>query len=269
MTARTIRDASGSVVTLPDPPRRIVSLIPCITEILFTLGLDDAVAGVTRYCTEPRARVAAKPKVGGEKDPDLEAIRALAPDLVIANVEENRREDVERLRGWGIPVYVTYPRTVWEGVQLIRELGEATGRAEAAEPLVRDLEARYREAAERARARRALRVFCPIWRRPYMTINRDTYVHDMLALAGGANVFGDRAARYPTVTLDEVAAERPEVILLPDEPYRFRKAHLADFAPYPEMPAVRDGRIHLVDGKLLCWYGPRIAEALETLPGLF
>lgn len=213
--------------------------------------------------------MAAKPKVGGEKDPDLEAIRALAPDLVIANVEENRREDVERLRGWGIPVYVTYPRTVWEGIQLIRELGEATGRGEAAEPLVRDLEARYREAAGRAEARRALRVFCPIWRRPYMTVNRDTYVHDMLGLAGGVNVFGDHSVRYPTVTLDEVAAKAPEVVLLPDEPYRFRKAHLADFEPYPEMPAVRDGRIHLVDGKLLCWYGPRIAEALETLPRLF
>ncbi|MBI2461469.1 MAG: ABC transporter substrate-binding protein [Candidatus Rokubacteria bacterium] len=213
--------------------------------------------------------MASKPKVGGEKDPDLEAIRALAPDLVIANIEENRREDVERLRAWGIPVYVTYPRTVWEGIQLVRQLGEVTGRLEAAEPLARDLERRYREIVAQAGARAKLRVFCPIWRRPYMTINRDTYVHDMLALAGGANVFADRPERYPTVTLDEVAAERPEVILLPDEPYRFRKAHLADFEPYPGIPAVRDGRIHLVDGKLLCWYGPRIGEALEALPPLF
>lgn len=213
--------------------------------------------------------MASKPKVGGEKDPDLEAIRALAPDLVIANVEENRREDVERLRAWGLPVYVTYPRTVWEGIQLLRQLGEVTGRLEAAEPLARDLERRYRETVAQAGARGRLRVFCPIWRRPYMTINRDTYVHDMLALAGGANVFADRPERYPTVTLDEVAAERPEVILLPDEPYRFRKAHLADFEPYPGIPAVRDGRIHLVDGKLLCWYGPRIGEALEVLPPLF
>ena len=199
--------------------------------------------------------MASKPKVGGEKDPDLEAIRALAPDLVIANIEENRREDVERLRAWGIPVYVTYPRTVWEGIRLLRQLGEVTGRLEAAEPLARDLERRYQETVAQAGAREKPRVFCPIWRRPYMTINRDTYVHDMLALAGGANVFADRPERYPTVTLDEVAAERPEVILLPDEPYRFRKAHLADFEPYPGIPAVRDGRIHLVDGKLLCWYG--------------
>ncbi|HKX04073.1 MAG TPA: helical backbone metal receptor, partial [Methylomirabilota bacterium] len=113
------------------------------------------------------------------------------------------------------------------------------------------------------------RVFCPIWRRPYMTINRDTYVHDMLAVTGGANVFRDEASRYPTVTLEQVAAANVEVILLPDEPYRFRRVHAEDFAPYPDLPAVRDGRIHLVDGKLLSWYGPRIAEALEVLPPLF
>ena len=101
-----------------------------------------------------------------------------------------------------------------------------------------------------------------------MTINGDTYAHDMLAMCGGASAFADAARRYPEVTLDQVAAARPEVILLPDEPYRFRRAHLVDFAPYAEIPAVRDGRIHLVDGKLATWYGPRIAHALQALPAL-
>jgi ABC-type Fe3+-hydroxamate transport system substrate-binding protein len=101
-----------------------------------------------------------------------------------------------------------------------------------------------------------------------MTINGDTYVHDMLAECGGHNVFADRPRRYPEVTLEEVAAARPDVILLPDEPYRFRRPHVADFAPYPDVPAVRSGRIHLVDGKLLSWYGPRIATALAELPPL-
>jgi ABC-type Fe3+-hydroxamate transport system substrate-binding protein len=106
-----------------------------------------------------------------------------------------------------------------------------------------------------------VRVFYPIWRGPYMTIGRDTYIHDVLAVCGGANVFGDRE-RYPTVTLEEVAARRPEVVLLPDEPYRFRQAHVADFA------AVGARRVLLVDGKAFSWHGPRVAEALRTLPAL-
>jgi ABC-type Fe3+-hydroxamate transport system substrate-binding protein len=101
-----------------------------------------------------------------------------------------------------------------------------------------------------------------------MTITADTYVHHVLRVSGGDNVFADRSARYPEVTLGEVAAARPEVILLPDEPYRFRRAHAADFSPYADVPAVSEGRIHLVDGKLLSWYGPRIAQALDVLPAL-
>jgi ABC-type Fe3+-hydroxamate transport system substrate-binding protein len=101
-----------------------------------------------------------------------------------------------------------------------------------------------------------------------MSINRDTYMHDMLAVCGGDNVCAGAASRYPEVALDVVAAARPDVILLPDEPYRFRTAHLADFAGYPDVPAVRQRRIHFVDGKLLSWYGPRIAQSLEVLPPL-
>ena len=105
-------DASGVALSLPLPPRRIVSLIPSTTETLCRLGLADALVGVTVYCVEPREVVATKTRIGGEKNPDLDKIRALAPDLVIANIEENLREHVATLRGWGIPVWVTYPRTV-------------------------------------------------------------------------------------------------------------------------------------------------------------
>ena len=195
-------------------------------------------------------------------------IRSLAPDLVIANVEENVREHIEQLRAWGIPVFVTYPRTVREGIQMIREIGSVTGAEERAGAIVSELEPLFRQALNLSRARRRVRVFCPIWRNPYMTVNSDTYMHDMLALCGGENVFGELPERYPQVTLEEVAAAAPEVILLPDEPYRFRKAHAKDFEPYTEIPALRSGRIHLVDGRLLCWYGPRIGQALQTLPSL-
>ena len=125
------RDASGALVALRARPTRIVSLIPSITELLFALGLDDRIVGVTVFCTEPRDRVARTAKVGREKDPDLSRIHALAPDLVVANMEENRRDVVEALRAAGVPVWVTFPRTVVEGIGLIRELGALTG-AEAA-----------------------------------------------------------------------------------------------------------------------------------------
>ena len=268
MTLGPFIDATGAAMTLPAPPRRIVSLVPSITEILFALGAGEAVAGCTIYCTQPPEGVAGKTRVGGEKNPKLDVIRQLGPDLVVANVEENLREHVETLRSWGVPVYVAYPRTVAEGIRLVRALGEVTGAAGRGRALSGELETRLAEVRAAREGRPPSRVFCPIWRHPYMTVNRDTYVHDMLAVCGGENVFGGLAARYPAVTLDEVAAAAPEVILLPDEPYRFRRAHLTDFASYREVPAVRDGRIHLVDGKLLSWYGPRIAEALGALPAL-
>lgn len=262
-------DASGVAWTAVAPPRRIVSLIPSTTETLCALGLADALVGVTVYCVEPRAVVRGKKKIGGEKNPDLHAIRALAPDLVVANVEENVRAHVDTLRAWGIPVWVAYPRTVAEGLAMIRDLGEITGARARATALLDELTPLYEAARAASAARSPVPVFYPIWREPWMTINRDTYIHDLLRLVGGANIFADRSARYPTVSLEEVAACRPEVILLPDEPFRFRRAHRRDFAPWPDVPAVRAGRIHLVDGKPFSWHGPRLAQALLTLPAFF
>jgi ABC-type Fe3+-hydroxamate transport system substrate-binding protein len=267
MTVQVV-DASGALVTIPAPPRRIISLIPSITEILFALGRGEAVAGCTIYCTEPAEGVAGKTRVGGEKNPKLELIRDLGADLVVANIEENVREHIEALRAWGIPVFVTYPRTVREGAQLVRDLGLVAGAADRGRALAEGLERHVAAAQARSAQSGRARVFCPIWRKPYMTISGDTYISDMLSVCGGENVFAGAAKRYPEIALEDVAAARPDVILLPDEPYRFRRPHIADFAPFPEIPAVRDERIHLVDGKLLSWYGPRIERALEVLPGL-
>jgi ABC-type Fe3+-hydroxamate transport system substrate-binding protein len=260
-------DASGVALELSATPRRIVSLIPSTTELLCALGLAEALVGVTVYCVEPRDVVRGKTRVGGEKDPDIAAIRTLAPDLVVANVEENRREDVDALRAAGIPVWVTFPRTVAEGLAMIGDLGEVTGARAPARALLDALEPLYERARSRAARRAPVSVFYPIWRRPWMTIGGDTYVHDLLATCGGANVFADHT-RYPTVTLDEMAAKAPDIILLPDEPFRFRRAHLADFDAYPAVPAVRGRRIHLVDGKLFSWHGPRLSDALTKLPDL-
>jgi len=266
MAARV--DASGVAIELVRPPRRIVSLVPSITETLCRLGLADALVGITVYCVEPREVVSTKIRIGGEKNPDLEKIRGLEPDLVIANIEENLRDHVETLRSWSIPVWVTYPRTVAEGIRLIADLGSVTGTEARATEMLGEIEPLYERVVTAAARRPPVAVFYPIWRGPYMTINRDTYIHDMLATCGGDNVFGGRSQRYPPVDLADVARERPDVILLPDEPYRFRRAHLADFSEHPDIPALRDGRVHLIDGKLLSWYGPRIAQALAELPAM-
>ena len=195
-------------------------------------------------------------------------IRELVPDLVVANIEENQREHVEAMRAGGIPVFVTYPRTVRDGIALVRTLGRVTGTPDRGDAMAARLDAAFADVRGRLAGVPPARVFCPIWRKPYMTLNADTYVHDMLAVCGGANVFGDRPKRYPEVSVEEIARAAPEVILLPDEPYKFRHAHVADFEAHLDIPALRDGRVHLIDGKWLSWYGPRIEAALAALPPL-
>lgn len=260
-----ITDAFGKPFEMAEPASRIVSLIPSITETLFRLGAGDRVVGVTKFCTQPPDGVATKPTVGGQKNPRIAAILALNPDLVVANIEENRKEDVEAMRAAGVKVLVTYPRKVTEGIQLIRDLGALTGTRGCAEELAGECDSALTEVERAREGRAAVRVFCPIWRKPYMTVSRDTYVHDVLRACGGENIFRDRPGRYPTVTLQEMAVLRPEMILLPDEPYPFAEEHLAEFRVFSEVPAVRTHRVCLVDGKMLSWYGPRIAGSLRRL----
>ena len=248
----------------PELPRRIVSLVPSLTEALFALGLGDRVVGVTDWCVHPAEALASLPRVGGTKNPDLDAVRGLAPDLVIANQEENTRRDVEQLEAAGVAVWVTYPRTVEDGVALLRELAERGARTAELKSLVAPIEA----VVGRARAEvpaRGVRVFCPIWKGPWMAVGADTYAHDLLTLCGGENVFAGRTERrYPLVREEEIVAAAPEVVLLPDEPYAFDARDVAELHEL-EVPAARDGRIHLIDGTLVSWYGPRIGRAVETL----
>jgi ABC-type Fe3+-hydroxamate transport system substrate-binding protein len=272
-----VRIDPGSLPWEPgSPPQRIVCLVPSITESLFVLGLGDRLVGVTDWCVHPAAGVADLPKVGGTKDPDLAAIVALAPELVIANHEENTRRAVTRLEGEDVPVWVTYPRRVRDGARLLAELATLGGergrerRAEVVEAVVAEVEkAERRRAADSAPgAPPAPRVFCPIWRDPWMTLGRDTYAHDLIELCGGLNVFadvGDR--RYPVVDGEAIVASAPDVVLLPDEPYAFGPAERRELEALA-IPAARSGRIHLIDGTWVSWYGPRIETAIQTLRAL-
>lgn len=254
-------------MSLPAAPRRIVSLVPSLTEGLFALGLGDRVVGVTDYCVHPREPLRGVARIGGTKNPDCAAIAALAPDLVIANREENTQRAVRTLRGADLRVWVTYPRTVREGVEVMAEMARLGAPREVAAPEVERLRAALVR-AEAARPSHGTACFCPIWRDPWMAVGGETYAHDLLSLCGAANPFagmGDR--RYPKVDLAAVEAAGPEVILLPDEPYAFGPDDADELARL-DVPAARNGRIHLVDGTWVTWYGPRIALALEHLPAL-
>ncbi len=263
----TAVDASGVELRLARPPRRIVSLVPSLTEALFAFGAGELVAGVTRYCEEPAEAVEALPKVGGTKNPDLATIAALAPDLVIASSEENREADVAALRAAGLTVCVTHYPTVVAALDGIEQLACIVGIDPGGIAWLAGARAQVAECA--ARRGRPVRYFCPIWRRPYMVARRDTYMADLLALAGGRSAFPEHGpAHYFAVELADLPAAAPDVILLPDEPYRFGPRHLAEFAPFVGVPAVAQGRIHLVDGKALTWYGPRIAAALRLFSEL-
>ncbi|HKS90684.1 MAG TPA: helical backbone metal receptor [Tepidiformaceae bacterium] len=230
---------------------RVVSLVPSLTELICWLGREDWLVGRTRFCTEPREMTAHVPALGGTKDPDVGAIVALQPGLVLANREENRREDVDALAAAGIEVLVTDPGTVAEALGMVTQLGALLDAPGRAAELVAETRAELQPPALDGP-----RVLIPIWWKPLMAMGGDCYGNDVLVQAGGRNVLSGRP-RYPELSLDEAAELKPDLVLLPDEPYAFRKSHVAEFAQIA--PA------RVIDGKLLWWYGPRMPAAIREL----
>lgn len=240
---------------------RIVSLVPSVTETLHQLGVGDRLVGVTGYCVHGAPESARR--IGGTKNPVLDEIVALGPDLVLANTEENRPPDLDALRAHGLAVREDFPRTVAEVPALIRGLGAATGAdADRTKALAADVEAALAEVAAN-RPPRPVPVLVPIWRKPWMGVGPGTYVDDLLAVCGFANVLADRDERYPRLG-GTLATGSVEVVLLPSEPYRFGPR---------DVGAVRDlvgeePALEFVDGEQLTWHGPRTASALREFAGL-
>ncbi|MDW3848326.1 helical backbone metal receptor [Micromonospora sp. BRA006-A] len=229
---------------------RVVSLVPSLTEAVAATR-PEVLVGATDWCTHPAGLDVAR--VGGTKYPGLDRVLALEPDLVLLNEEENRLADAEALRAAGVPVRVTFPRTVPEALDQLGELVDALG--VPAEPhWLR--EARHAWAALPAPGHVRTAVV-PVWRRPWVVLGRDTFAGDVLARLGVRNGWADDAERYPRPSLDELRARAPELVVLPDEPYRFT----AEDGPeaFPGVPAA------LVSGRHLTWYGPSLAEAPALL----
>ena len=259
MTAgRGVRDDTGAVVGVPARVSRVVSLVPSLTETV-AVTAPGLVAGATDWCTHPAGLDV--PRVRGTKNPDVAAVIALRPDVVLANEEENRAADLDALRAGGLPVWVTVIRTLDEALASLRRLLTVACRVPAPSWLDEAEQAwglrppGAPDAPERPGQQR--RAVIPIWRRPWMVLGRDTFAGDVLARLGVVNVYAGHAERYPKVPLDDLLAAGPDLVVLPDEPYRFTAGDGPEC--FPGVPAA------LVSGRHLTWYGPSLAEAPQVL----
>jgi ABC-type Fe3+-hydroxamate transport system substrate-binding protein len=284
----------SSLLVFARAPERVVSLVPSMTETLLEFGVGHALVGVTDYCSVPAELEGQVVRVGGTRTTDAAAIRSLSPDVVLANQEENDRQLVEDLEAAGVRVWVTFPRSVREAMDVMWQVVELFRLAQAA-PKMQALEAALEWTMRASEESQRPRVFCPIWqdRTPagqpwWMTFSGGAYAHDVVRVCGGENIFAARQrrypleadlglvpdedpagrdTRYPCVGVAEVVGAQPDVILLPDEPFHFDEAHEAMIRDaLSATPAVMAGRVHRVDGTLVAWHGTRLGRALAELP---
>ncbi len=243
------------------PPRRIVSVVPSQTELLAALGLEEEVVGITKFCVHPEPWRRLKVRVGGTKQLHLDRIHALAPDLILANKEENVREQIQALARH-YPVWVSDVPHLEAACDMIGRVGALVGRAAAATRLVDRIREGFARLRRQVAAYPPVRVAYFIWRKPWMVAAGGTFIHSVLSAAGLVNVFAHRA-RYPEVQLEEVAQAAPQVLLLSSEPFPFADKHLRELAELlPHIPAVR------VDGQLCSWYGSRLLYTPDYLAQL-
>jgi ABC-type Fe3+-hydroxamate transport system substrate-binding protein len=236
-------------------PARIVSLVPSITELVCELGLAAQLVGRTGFCTHPKEALKRIPKVGGTKSVNLKKIRALAPTHVIVNVDENRKETADALAQFVPNVIVTHPLAPRDNLALYRQIGNAFGREAEAERLCRQFESEY---AKIAKAKfKPFQVLYLIWKDPWMTVSRDTYVSRMLSLLGMETLPAESDARYPK--LEHLNVEGVERILLSTEPFRFDEKHRKAIQEQTGIP------VDLIDGEMTSWYGPRAIRGMAYL----
>ncbi|RYZ00803.1 MAG: cobalamin-binding protein [Chitinophagaceae bacterium] len=242
-----LTDPFGRPLPLHPAPRRIVSLVPSQTELLHDLGLGDEVAGITKFCIHPDSWFRSKPRVGGTKTVHPDRVDALQPDLILANKEENVREQVEALAE-RYPTWVSDISTLNDALQMIRTVGALVHRAGAADALAMQIGAAF--AGLGTHSGPLLRTGYLIWKDPYMTVGADSFIHEMLGYLGVANVFADKR-RYPEMSPEDLSA--CELLLLSSEPYPFAQKHIDELQR--DLPGTR---ILLVDGEAFSWYGSRL-----------
>jgi len=266
--ALTVVDQTGRAVTLTAAPRRIVSLVPGVTEILFAIGAQDALVGVTDFCDyPPDAR--RKARVGDMLAPNLETLVSLRPDLVVATRSGNREETFDQLKRLGLPVYlVDEPPSIADVLRLVGGLGRLTGRRDAAAAVAAGLERRITAVRERVAGRPHPRVLYVLWPEPLIVPGRGSLVSELIASAGGESVTADQGQGYPRMSLEAAVGRAPEVIILARHGAGTGPAAREQWQRLESLPAIRNGRLYAADGDLLHRYGPRVVDGLELLARL-
>ncbi|WP_110052779.1 ABC transporter substrate-binding protein [Chitinophaga sp. S165] len=277
-------DQMGREVAIPCPPRRIISLVPSQTELLYDLGLDEEVVGITKFCIHPDNWFRNKTRIGGTKQLHIDQILALQPDLVIANKEENTAEQVKALMQH-VPVWVSDIHQLEDALDMIKSIGTITGKSEHASRMAdtislsfsklnenkRDIQREQHAQSEpgakhrpdipdetNVRSKRkqdSLRTAYFIWREPWMVAGGDTFIHTMLSYCGLENVFAE-TPRYPGIDIEQLKALDCQLVLLSSEPYPFKEKHIAELQALLPM-----ARIELVDGEMFSWYGSRLLKS--------
>lgn len=245
-------DQMHRTIQVPERPERIISLVPSQTELLYDLGLGERVGGITKFCVHPESWFRTKPRVGGTKKVDIEKVRALKPDLIIGNKEENERADIEALEQ-EFPVWMSDVRDLDGALDMIQRIGQITGTDRKAEETDRSIRSAFETLAPFTPTLSAAYF---IWKDPLMVAGGDTFITDMMRRCGLVNTFGDLAERYAEITAQELAAADPDVIFLSSEPFPFTEKHILGFNMIcPGTP------VRLVDGEFFSWYGSRLIQA--------
>lgn len=255
---RTVIDMMGREVTFRYYPERIVSIVPSQTELLHDLGLDKEVVGITKFCVHPEEWFRNKERVGGTKKLHLDKIRELKPDIIIANKEENTQEQIEELAK-EFPVWISDIHNLPQAMQMIQAIGQVTGMEGRANQLVDDIVKGFNDLNKAAEPKR---VAYFIWRDPWMSVGRDTFISSMIQTMGWQNVLAGHE-RYPEITLEELKQYEPELVLLSSEPFPFKEKHIAEVKE-----ALPDTEVLLVDGEMFSWYGSRLLKAVDYLQQL-
>ncbi len=252
-------DQMGRTICLDKIPQRIISLVPSQTELLADLGLEKEVIGITKFCIHPENWFHSKIRIGGTKQIDFEKIKSLQPDLIIGNKEENEKEQMEELMK-GHKIWMSDIKTLPDACEMIRKIGELTGKKEKSESVAVEIESRFFAFRKEMKSFSKKRVAYFIWKNPWMVAGKETFIDQMLESCGWKNIFSENDERYPEVTTRELSEANPELILLSSEPYPFKEKHIEELKK-----VCPKAKIRLVDGELFSWYGTRLLKS----PGYF